>query len=240
VVTVVIGNRKQGFAPEISTASPVTEARHPGVTVVTAPDRPVLRVPKAVALDIRVPKYQEPAAPVVTPLRSYSPDGDQPKGRGGVRPMREKFAVADELAVAHMHLAVVKAFDIERRMDASAPNRGANCWPFPTLFDRNTDYAPGSVVLRPSPAKAAEVTFRDDVIDLLVELAKADVLGAKLVTGRALRKEWEELVLLDIQRRKRWTLDKVRRRALLQMVTWDRERALRIVTRVLEIEDHKT
>jgi hypothetical protein len=176
-----------------------------------------------------------PRGDVVVPLRSYVPGPEAPKRSKGVRPMREKFSVAEEMSVARIHKAVKMCFEIERRM-GSAGGGGSSAWPFPTLFDRNTDYAPGSVILRPARTTAPEVQFRDDVADLLVELAKHDGLQAKLVAGRAVGKEWEELRDLDPDRRGRWMLDKVRRRGLLFMAQRDAAEGLRIIARVILTE----
>jgi hypothetical protein len=198
--------------------------------------RPVLRAPKAVALDVRVPQYETPAATVVTPVRSYAPGPGAPKrDRGGVRPVREKFSVADELAASRMQLAVKKAFDIEARMSSVKVGSGGSAWPFQVLFDRNTDYAPGSVVLRPSRPSAAEIQFRDDVADLLILLAKEDVLAAKLVAYRALRVEWDDLRKLDPARRQRWTLDKIRRRGLLRLARLDAQTEGRVMVRTEQV-----
>jgi hypothetical protein len=237
VVTEVIEIKKQGFAPAISTASAVTIERHPAVTTVTAPLRasPQLRsaVSQAIANGEMHPMPAATPHPEALhpPARTFVPDAAAPKRPKGLRPVREKFNVAEELAVSRMIQAVKVAFDIERREGGTSMKK-ESAWPFPTLFDRNTDYAPGSVVLRPARPSAAEIQFKEDVADLLVMLAKEDVLGAKLVAYRALRWEWDELRKLDPERRQRWTLDKLRRKALLRMTQLDAEHGLRVGARV--------
>jgi hypothetical protein len=227
-----MSSKKQGFAPVISTASPVTTARHPAVTVVTAPAELRSAVHSAIARGEMHPIAEgPPRGPIDIPLRSYAPGPTAPKRERGVRPLREKFSVADELAASRMMKAVKMAFDIEAREGGNAPTK-ATAWPFPTLFDRNTDYAPGSVVLRPARPSAAEIQFKEDVADLLVLMAKEDVLAAKLIAYRALKWEWDELRKLDPERRQRWTLDKLRRRGLLRMARLDAEHSLRVLARV--------
>ena len=181
-----------------------------------------------------VPNYRAmpaPARPVDVPVRSFAPD--LLVARRKRPPLRTRFDVATEQAVARMHLCVVKAFDVERRDDSAKLSSGAiSAWPFAVRFDRSTDYAPGSVVLRPARPSAAEIQFRDDVTEAIVELAKEDQLGAKLVTGRALRTEWDVLRRHDPQQRKRWQLDKLRRAALKWLVDRDRTAGRRLLERL--------
>lgn len=181
---------------------------------------------------VEVPSYSqmgEPGPAVDVPVRTFGPE----KRARKKPPLRNRFDVATEQDIAWMHLAVVKAFDVERRDDSAKLSSGVgSAWPFAVKFERSTDYAPGSVVLKPARPSSAEIQFRNDVIDLMVDLAKVDRLGAKLVAGRALRTEWDVLQRHDEQQRKRWQLDKLRRSALKVMVDHDRARKLGILDRL--------
>ncbi len=199
-------------------------------TMGCSPRRSRLAVPAPEGLEVPDYASTEPGPPVDVPVRTFSPHSAK---RRRTPPMRNRFDAETEQAIAYMHLAVVKAFDVERRDDSAkiSSNVGA-AWPFPVKFERSTDYAPGSVVMKPPRPSSAEIQFRDDVIDMMVDLAKQDRLGAKLVAGRALRTEWDVLQRHDPQQRKRWQLDKVRRAALKYLVDLDRERKRGILERL--------
>jgi hypothetical protein len=195
----------------------------------SSPTRPRLAVPPPA--DVAVPRYSEMAPnpeALAVPVRTFGPEATRKRP-----PLRKRFDVATEQAIAHMHLCVVKAFDVERRDDSAVLSSGAgSAWPFPVRFERSTDYAPGSVVLKPARPSSAEIQFRNDVLDLVIELAKEDQLGAKLVSGRALRTEWDVLQRHDQLQRKRWQLDKLRRAALKWMVDRDRAKGSRLIDRL--------
>ena len=207
-----------------------------GGTSMRSPSRHRLAVPAPEGVEVPAYREMEPQpAAMDVPVRTFTPTVERKRRKP---PVRKLFSVKIEQQVALMHLALVAAFDIERRdTSVMATGKVGAAWPFPVMFDRNTDYAPDSVVLRPSRPSAADIQFRNDVVDLMVGVAKADVLGAKLMAGRAVRpaKTWEDLALLDPQKRKRWMLDKLRRFALKTAVDLDKRAPRPVLPRALEM-----
>lgn len=178
---------------------------------------------------------------VVIPLRSYSPPPPKPDV-----PARMPNVPNSDLDL--MHLALVKAFAIERRDTTrkDAPAGAGGCWPFPTVAEA-TDYGEAEMVkggdgverlrhkpppVKPPPPNAMEIKFRDDVELLLLKLAVEDRWGSKLVAARAARVGWDALIKRDPFQRKRMQQHRLRLKALERMVTLDAELNLNVGRRV--------
>lgn len=150
--------------------------------------------------------------------------------------VRRTFTTPEELDMAVMHKAVQVALDIDRRMPAHrGPGSASGKWPLPTMPDEKPDDIEGerrAFMNRPRAPSAEEITFFDDVAALLAALAAVDLLGAKLVAGRAKRINWERLAQEDERRRGRTMLCYVWRAALHKMVCLDRALTKNVVDRV--------
>lgn len=102
---------------------------------------------------------------------------------------------------------------------------------FDVAYEKGVDYAPVTVRktakgieiehekprARRSPVTAAELTWMDRMMDVLLTLGFGS-LDWKLVTGRAQRRPWAELTLQDVERRRERQLRNLYRAALIKLL----------------------
>jgi hypothetical protein len=201
---------------------------------VTTPS-PVVTVPKTLSvMDTKVRKAARQGIDyadfvphgVVTPVRSFAP---VPAKSGRGRKV-SRINTDDELHVAWMGRAIALMFQIEGKLPGGRSRGFGVAWPI------SSKEADDTVIVRPAPATAGEIKFRDDVMLLVARVARGNPVGARIAAYHAQGTQWSELVKLDPEKRKRKQLDKVRKACLLEMVNIDRAEQLTITSRAAHMD----